>query len=237
MSSAPAVVPSDDASPSGALGALGAAWRRTKRDPFGVLLPAGGALVLQALAVQVWWRLDLDVVSWVAAGLGLVVATGVVTAPFRALILGAGARAGGRTAPGVRRSLSLVGVVLLVEAVHAVALLGLGALWLLGAGLLLSYGFASAGALFGAVMLVAAVGVSFGLRVRLAYAPVLAVDGGQAAWRAVLLPDDVAWGRTAAVVLGADLMLAFGTVLAGAGALPGYALRDLAVQRLWEDLS
>jgi len=216
--------------------ALSGAWQRTLRDPFAVLLPAGVALLIQAVAVQVWWRLELEPVPWMAAGVALWVLAGVAGAPFRAWILGAGARAGGRPSPGLRRGLSLVGVVLLGDLLHGLVLLGVVAIWALGAGLLLSYGLLSATALFGAVCLLVGVGASFAVRVRLAYAPVLAVDGGRAAWRALLAPEGVVWGRTAVVVMGADLLFAFGTLLAGAGALPGFALRDLAVQRLWEDL-
>jgi len=232
-----ATVPAEEGSPSaGPVQALGDAWQRTLRDPFAVLLPAGAALLIQVVAVQVWWRLELEPVPWMAAGVALWGLAGAAGAPFRATILGAGARGGGRRSPGLRRGLGLVGVVLLGDLVHGVVLLGVVAVWILGAGLLLSYGLMSATALYGAVCLLVGVAASFAVRVRLAYAPVLAVDGGRAAWRALLAPDGVAWGRTAAVVVGADLLLACGTLLAGAGALPAFPLRDLAVQRLWEDL-
>ncbi len=231
-----ATVPAEEGPASGPVQALGGAWRRTLRDPFAVLLPAGLALLIQAAAVQLWWGLALEPAPWLASGVALWVLAGVAAAPLRASILGAGARAGGRSSPGRRRGLSLVGVVLLGDLLHGAVLLGVIGIWSLGAGLLLSYGLLSATALYGAACLLVGVGASFALRVRLAYAPVRAVDGGQAAWRALLVPEGVSWSRTAVVVLAADLLFAFGTLLAVAGALPGYALRDLAVQRLWEDL-
>ncbi len=221
---------------SGVLGAIAAAWRRTQRDPFGVLLPAVVALLLQAAVVVWWWRLALPPLESVGVGVALLLGVGLVVAPLRAAILGAGARAGGRRGPGMRRGLSMLGVVVLVGAAQGLAVGAVVVLWALGASLLLSYGLLSAAALYGAMCLVVGVLVSFALRVRLAYAPVLAVDGGRAAWRALARPPGVAWGRTAAVVLTSDVLFATGTLLAGAGALPGFALRDLALQRLWEDL-
>ncbi len=220
----------------GPVGAIAAAWARTRHDPFGVLLPAAGALWLQTAVVLAWWRLELPIDRWLLVGAGLLWGVELGAAPLRAAILAAGARAVGRPGPGWRRGLSLLGVVVLVGAVQGAALVGVLIVWGIGASLLLSYGLVSAAALWGAAGLVGGVGVAFALRVRFAFAPILAVDGGLAAWRALGPPADVRWGRTAAVVLSADVLFALGTLLAGAGALPGYPLRDLALQRLWEDL-
>lgn len=217
---------------------LWGAWRTVQHDPIGVLFPASGLLLLQVLGAL------LARAVWDGVGPREAVATffvaaavqSVIGAPLRSRMIAAGARAHGLRVRPWGRPAALLGVQLVTGPAHLGAGLAV-ALPLLG----VAAGFASEGWL-STSSVVAAAGVcggtlaSLAVRGLLAWAPIEAVVGGAsglgALWRSV-----VRGGRERpvafSVVLLGDLLVAFGGLICGAGALPGYPIADLALLHRW----
>ena len=208
------------------------------RDPIGILLPAAGALLVQvawALSVRFAWTL-WALPETVVFGAAAYVSASAFSSLFRAPLIAAGARALDVPASGWRRFPALFVVQMVVAAV-ALAFAAVIAVPAVLAALLLA---SRQLFLFAAVLLgLGAVGAAFaGLAVRamFAFAPIEAVLGGQGPLRALAL--GVQKSRSDRVqllilILLGDILVGFGGLFCGAGALPGYPFSDLALTHRW----
>jgi len=216
----------------GPVAALRAGWGLVGRDPVGVLVPAGGILLLQA-AVWLDLRAGVGVRTVTEASLrftlGLLLVA-VLSAPLRVAVLQAGARCLPRRGLGLRRSAAMAGAQLVVATIQGLWIsASLVVLALVGGGAL-AYGWWSVASLGGALVLLGSACGYVLLQTAVAWVPVAVVVGGHSGLGAVvasLRHGD--WGTALASVVGGGLATGLGGLLCGAGALPGYPLRDLAL--------
>ncbi len=218
---------------------LAEAWRTITDDPLGILLPAAASLGVEVGTLWMlrlgWWRYDdWPFAAFVAV---LVVARMSLIAPFRALLIDAGAAAQGIPSRGWRRAPALAGVqiVVTVTATSGAAIVLLPALGL--AAVAATYGWFSLAAVTAALGVVGATLAVFGVRVLFATAPIEAVVAGRSGLQSLrhsarrsLAIDRV--GPAVVLIVG-DLAVTIGGMACGAGALPGYPMSDLALLHRW----
>lgn len=217
---------------------LSGGWRLLREDPVGVLLPAGAVLLLQAGCIAAAQQIWPHVGFWGWIGLCLVLSVGrvVLSAPLRAAALAAGARQLDHGFSSLRRAPSLA-VVWLVAALAEGLLVGV----LLYATLAPAWWLLARGTYWGAILLAGTttpVILLIGLLVRalFAYAPVCATAGGLGPVDALLeglrdLGRD--WMGVLIILILGETLVALGSLLCGAGALPGTAFSDLALLHRW----
>ena len=221
----------------GPVAALRAGWRLVGRDPVGILVPAGAILLLQAV---VWLdlRAGVGARSATEAGLRFIVGwamVAVMSAPLRVAMLQAGARCIPRRGLGLRRTAALAGAQLLVAGAQGVWIAASLVVLGLVSGGALAYGWWSIASLGGALVLVGSALGYLALQVLVAWVPVEVVLGGRSGLGAV--GASLTRGRlstSAAAVVGGGLATGLGGLLCGAGALPGYPIRDLALLCAYE---
>lgn len=224
---------------------LGGSWHLITRDPVGVLLPAMAVLLTQALALWLIQALygSLGLTWLVLVAVGIAAARIAISAPFRALSLAAGARLLDRPFSPIGRAPGLAVVWLLAAAVEGaiVGVLLAGTLgpawWLLARG---TYW----GALFlvgTSVPIIALIGIV--ARTAFAYASIEVTAGGNGPFKALSegfrrVSRD--WISVLVILVTGEALFAVGSLLCGAGALPGTPYADLALLHRWahsEDLS
>jgi hypothetical protein len=224
----------------GALACLQLAVQTLRDDPVGVLLPAGGALLLDALvlrwAQQLW---PLAQVQLDQALLLLLLALGIreiLRALLRSRMLAASARASGLPAAPWGRPLALLGVQLVVVPLT----LGFGALLAvpiaMSALFVGSHGWFTSSALLLALSFAAALLASVLVRALFAAAPSEVIVARRSALRALLSsarcpPQELAVRLL--LVLAGDLLVSVGGLSCGAGGLPGYPITDVAMLHRW----
>ena len=212
-------------------------------DPIGVYLPSGCLLLLQTLvgflAYRLWPVAEQSPTLFLGGVASLVLVRGLLAAPLRAAIVGAGARSLELHWPPrwlwvrIGHLLLVHTVVVAVQLVGALALVSLGiaaAAWFLGHGwLVLPTGFLFAGAVAAAALAVVVEGL-FG------YAPAEALLHGCSAPVSLWRSATRGWGDLGAAVVFHGIgggIVALGALACGAGALPGYPFGDLAVLAHW----
>lgn len=216
-------------------------WAMILRDPIGVLLPAAGMLLLQAailVCAQAWWS-ELGTWTLIATIAGLSAARVLVASPLRASMLAAGARQVGRSFRVLGRSpalavvwlicggleLGIVGALLSTAAVPAWWLLARGTYW--GAVLLMM-------TTAPAILLVGVVA-----RTAFAYVAIEATAGRQPLDRAFgtgLRKAGRDWLPVLSILSVGELAVALGSLICGAGALPGFPLAELALLHRWSSM-
>jgi hypothetical protein len=220
------------------IASLSGGWRLLREDPVGVLLPAAAVLGSQALALAAVQRLwgTLDPAWLILAGVGIGLLRVVVAAPFRALALAAGARQLARPFGAWRRAPSLAVVWAVAAAVEGLVVGVLLASTLAPAWWLLARGTWWGAALLvtGTAPLILILGVL--ARAAFAFAAVEATAGGRGPLDALgegfsaVTRDGAA---VVAILLSGELLVALGSLLCGAGALPGTPWADLALLHRW----
>jgi uncharacterized membrane protein len=231
---------------NGVISCLRAAAATLRHDPVGVLLPAGGALLVGVLAViatrQAWDRPPLEAFRGGAPPEALAVgcvATGVrmaLTAALRSRMIAVGARAAGLGAGPWGRPVALLGVLLVVWPAVAIVWVGLGLPAVAAAAFVASHGWVTTGAAVLALGMLLATAASLAVRALFAFAPIEVVVGRRSAAAALVrsvrqvAPQLI---QVAALVLCGDLLVGVGALVCGAGALPGYPITDLAVLHRW----
>ena len=224
----------------GLLANLAAAWRQLTGDPVGVLVPAGGALLLQLVGMRLCQAL-VGEMSWgslLLAVAGIELVRRIAVAPLRALILRAGARVLERTAATgwVRGALSLAVIELVVGLV--VGLVGAVIIGpsLFVAALLVARGAPTAAVIVAAAGALLALLLTLLLRALFAYAVPEAVIGGKGPIDALSSGFELGQNDFVALVgllFAGDVILAVGTLPCAVGALPAYPIADLAVLSRW----
>jgi hypothetical protein len=217
---------------------LGGSWRLITGDPVGVLLPAMALLLVQGLALGLvqWLYGSLGLTWLVLAAIGVAAARIAVSAPFRALSLAAGARLIERPFSPLARAPGLAVVWLLAATVEGgiVGTLLAGTLgpawWLL-----------ARGTYWGALLLVgttvpviALLGIA--ARTAFGYAFIEVTAGGLSPARALsegLRRVSRDWMAVLVIMVTGELFFALGSLLCGAGALPGTPYADLALLHRW----
>ena len=216
-------------------------WTLIQRDPIGVLLPTAGLLLTQAgivFAVQAWWG-QLGVWTLVLAFVAMSATRVLLATPLRAIAIAAGARQLARpfriwrASPGLAIVWLLAGglELLLVGGTLATALMP--AWWLL-----------SRGTYWGAVLLLvttapAALLLGIVARTTFAYAIIEVTAGARGPVQALsvgLRKASRDWPALIAILVSGDLLTALGSLLCGAGALPGLPFADLALLHRWASL-
>jgi len=216
-------------------------WTLIQRDPIGVLAPTAGLLLLQVgivFAVQAWWG-QLGIWTLVLVFVALSAARVLVATPLRATALAAGARqiarpfAVWRASPGLALIWLLGGglELLLVGGTLATALMP--AWWLL-----------ARGTYWGAVLLMiltapAALVLGVAARTAFAYAVIEVTAGARPPGPALsegLRKAARDWPALLAILVSGDALTALGSLLCGAGALPGLPFADLALLHRWASL-
>lgn len=226
---------------NGALRSLLGAARLLQRDPVGLLLPAGGALLLDAAPAFVLPHLWPETTAEIEAAALRLGGVWLLALPARALlrsrVLAVGARAAGLEAapwgrPGVLLALQIV---ISAAAAAAALLIGLPVAGL--AAIAASLGLIATGAVLFALGLVFGLCAALTARAALALAPSLAVVGGRSARQACVesmtrCPQEIR--ARLLIVLAGDVLISAGGLLCGAGGLPGYPITDLALLLSWQ---
>lgn len=220
---------------------LGGGWTLIQRDPIGVLLPAAGLLLLQValvLMIRTCWPW-LGAGTLIALALGLSALRVLVATPMRASVLAAGARQLARPFPVWRRSPSLALVWLIGGGLEAVLVGSILAIGLVPAWWLVLRGTWWGAALLVMVALPVALLVGIAVRTLFAYAIIEATAGGRSPTDALQLGLQRTF-RDLPALLGilttGELLVALGSLLCGAGALPGLPFADLALLHRWASI-
>jgi hypothetical protein len=209
-------------------------------DPLGLLLPAGGALLLDALVLlwaQQLWPLARVQPGQALLALALALAAREILRTFlRSRMLAAAARACGLAAAPWGRPLALLGTQLVVLP------LSLGLAALLGVPLVMASLFVGSHGWFGTAALLLALGsaaawlATVSVRALFATAAAEVVVARRSALRALLESARCSPGELAVrllLVLVGDLLVSIGGLSCGAGGLPGYPITDVAVLHRW----
>ncbi len=227
---------------------LAGALRAIERHPVGILLPAGGRLLAGVISAMILVAIVRDEgamqlradpvgfggrlgVAWWA----LRIPQFAVELPFRGLML-----AGGATAMGAPHHGPRLGPLLVVTAADALFRAGMGLLvgvpGLAAALFVIGTGWFATGLFLAAVSVLAAELAAVAAGALLAGAPAEVVVGGRggiAAIGASLVQAPYAWLPRFAFLLVGDAVVAVGSLVCGAGALPGYPIAELAVLHHW----
>jgi hypothetical protein len=217
---------------------LAGGYRLLGRDPIGILLPCGAALLAQVLAMMAVRGAvsELDPTGVLTLALAALAVRLVIGGILRAPTLAAGARALDRPASA---ALAIPGVVFIDLLVAALELLAAAiplvpavalALFALSRGIPLLAAILAGG---GAVLAALAILV---VRALFAYAPAEVVVARKSAPAALAASFSRARYDLPALVLlllAGDVAVGLGGAFCGVGALPGYPLSDLAVLHRW----
>ncbi|MEQ1506552.1 MAG: hypothetical protein ABMB14_30265, partial [Myxococcota bacterium] len=149
----------------GVVASLRAAVDTLRADPIGVLLPAGGALLVETGTVIAARHLP-----WLALG-ALVLARVVVVAALRSRIVAVAARARGWDAAPWGRPAAMIGVALIVTPLWAGVAAGVAAIGGLTTATIAAHGWYTTAAVVFAATVALATGLAVGIRALFVYAP------------------------------------------------------------------
>jgi hypothetical protein len=214
------------------------AWKIQKQDPVGILLPAGGILFLQIAASVVFrgWYAEMQWSYQVLLLLSLYLGQFLLMTPLRAAIIGAGSAVMGKEVLSSLQTPALLFVHFVIAVFQTVLVAIIITPTLLLTGLIASQGWFATSTIVLALGTLAATAVAFFVRVFFAYAPFEAIvngrDGGRALYYGFVGKDLI--GVTLLMLTG-DFLLAIGVLFCAVGALPAYAIGDLALLHRWSN--
>lgn len=220
----------------GPIGSLRGGWRLLTDDPFAVLLPTAGLLLVDAL-LGVAVRAAAPTPAHLLAGAVLAaVVRPYLHVPFLARLVAVSARLAGRDPWPWGRPVALLGAELVVGPLVALAFAAPTAIGAAAASLATNEGWLASGAALLAVG--ALVGSALALAVRAVAARVpweVAVEGRSSVGALVAAVRAAPAHAPAAAILllGSDLLLGASALACGALVLPGYPLYWLALAFRW----